>query len=62
MKKVNQKLDTLSIVILLMLCASWGLQHVAIKVTNRGISPLMQCGIRSLGAGVLVWIWMIIRR
>jgi drug/metabolite transporter (DMT)-like permease len=62
LEKVNQRLDALAIVILLILCTSWGLQHVTIKVANRGISPLMQCGIRSLGAGVLVWIWMIVRR
>lgn len=62
LKKAKQRLDFLAIALLLVLCTSWGLQHVAIKVAHRGISPMMQCGIRSLGAAFLVWIWMIIRR
>jgi drug/metabolite transporter (DMT)-like permease len=48
--------------ILLVLCVSWGLQQVAIKVANRGISPLFQAGIRSVGATAFVWIWMAVRR
>lgn len=62
MKHPHDKLDALAVALMGVLCASWGLQHVAIKITNRGISPLMQCGIRSLGAGILVWVWMAIRR
>jgi drug/metabolite transporter (DMT)-like permease len=49
-------------VILLVLCASWGLNQVSIKVVNQGVSPLMQCGIRSIGATILLLIWMVIRR
>lgn len=48
--------------ILLVLCASWGLQQVAIKVANQGISPILQAGVRSAGATVLLWIWMTFRR
>lgn len=62
MKKENQILDLTAMTILLVLCVSWGLQQVAIKVTNRGISPLFQAGIRSVGATVLIWIWMAVRR
>jgi drug/metabolite transporter (DMT)-like permease len=62
MKKENQILDLTAMTILLVLCVSWGLQQVAIKVANRGISPLFQAGIRSVGATVLIWIWMAVRR
>ena len=40
-----------------LLCAVWGLQQVAIKVAITGISPIMQVGLRSAGAALLVLIW-----
>jgi drug/metabolite transporter (DMT)-like permease len=58
----NQVLDVTAMVTLVVLCASWALQQVAIKVANQGISPILQSGIRSIGATVLVWIWMAVRR
>jgi drug/metabolite transporter (DMT)-like permease len=58
----NQVLDVTAMVTLVVLCASWALQQVAIKVANQGISPILQSGIRSIGATVLVWIWMGVRR
>jgi len=39
------------------LCMLWGLAQVAIKVGNSGISPLLQAGLRSVGATVLVVAW-----
>lgn len=48
-------------VILIVLCASWGLQQVSIKVANAGVSPVLQAGIRSIGAGALLWLWMRLR-
>lgn len=60
--KENQVLDLTAMTILLVLCMSWGLQQVAIKVANRGISPLFQAGIRSVGATAFIWIWMAARR
>ncbi len=60
--KENRVLDLTAMTILLVLCMSWGLQQVAIKVANRGISPLFQAGIRSMGATAFVWIWMAVRR
>ena len=47
---------------LFVLCASWGLQQVAIKVANHGVSPLLQSSIRSMGGTILIWIWMKVRR
>jgi len=60
----NQKqvLDLTAMAILVVLCASWALQQVTIKVANHGVSPILQSGIRSVGATVLVWIWMALRR
>ncbi len=55
-------LDFTAMWILLVLCASWGLQQVAIKVANHGVSPLMQSSIRSIGGTILIWIWMKVRR
>jgi drug/metabolite transporter (DMT)-like permease len=54
-------LDRFAVLILVILCASWGLQQVAIKVANEGISPVWQSGLRSVGAAVLLVIWMAVR-
>ncbi len=62
MKKTDQTLDTVAMVVLVVLCASWGLQQVAIKVASQGVSPILQSGIRSIIASFLVWIWMAARR
>ncbi|MEX0591137.1 MAG: DMT family transporter [Xanthobacteraceae bacterium] len=43
------------------LCALWSLGHVAIKLTNAGISPAFQSGLRSLGALALLWLWSWLR-
>jgi drug/metabolite transporter (DMT)-like permease len=47
---------------LVVLCASWALQQVTIKVASDGVPPVLQAGIRSVGATVLVWMWMVLRR
>jgi drug/metabolite transporter (DMT)-like permease len=60
--KENQVLDLTAMTILVVLCASWGVTQVAIKVANSGVSPLFQSAIRSMGATILVWIWMAARR
>ncbi len=56
--KQKSNLDIKSMAILTILCASWGLQQVAIKVAIQGISPVTQASIRSLGSFLLVLIWM----
>ena len=55
-------LDRTAILVLVILCASWGLQQVTIKIANQGISPVWQSGIRSIGATILLLIWMAVRR
>lgn len=43
--------------LMVLLCTVWGLQQVAIKLANAGISPVWQAGLRSIGATLLVWAW-----
>ena len=62
MNTQHDALDAIAVATLLVLCASWGLQQVSIKIVNQGISPLIQSGIRSAGATVLLLIWMVARR
>ncbi len=50
-------LDGTAAVLMIVLCAIWGVQQVTVKVANAGVSPLLQAGIRSAGATVLVWLW-----
>jgi len=50
-------LDSTAMALMVVLCAAWGLQQVAIKVANAGISPVWQASLRSIGAAALVWAW-----
>jgi mutator protein MutT len=58
----NRMLDLTAMAMLVVLCASWGVQQVAIKVANSGVPPLLQSGIRSVGAVIFILIWMAVRR
>jgi drug/metabolite transporter (DMT)-like permease len=60
--RLNQTLDLTAMAILVVLCASWGLQQVAVKIANQGISPILQSGLRSIGATILLLIWVAVRR
>jgi len=50
-------LDALAVGCMVGLCALWGMQHVAVKVANASISPILQAGLRSAGAVLLLWAW-----
>ena len=50
-------LDGIAISALVILCMSWGAQQVAIKMIAADISPVMQAGLRSIGATILVGAW-----
>lgn len=54
-------LDRFAICLMLLFCTVWGVQQVAVKVANAGISPVWQAGLRSIGATVLVWAWAMLR-
>jgi drug/metabolite transporter (DMT)-like permease len=49
--------DITAVAVMILLCGIWGFQQVAIKEANASIPPMLQAGIRSLIATVLVWIW-----
>ena len=48
---------TAAFALMVLLCALWGLQQVAVKVGIQGISPICQMGLRSALAAVLVFAW-----
>jgi len=54
--------DTFAIAAMVVLCAIWGFQQVAIKSTNGLIGPMLQAALRSAIATVLVWGWTRARR
>ncbi|MEJ2655906.1 MAG: DMT family transporter [Desulfobacterales bacterium] len=58
----KQILDFIAMAMLVVLCASWGVQQVAIKVAIRGVQHLLQYVIRSAGALIFIRIWMAMRR
>lgn len=58
----KDRIDFTATAILVVICASWGLQQVTIKIANQGVSPILQAGIRSVGASILLWIWMAAHR
>lgn len=47
--------------LMVLLCAIWGFQQVAIKVAGTAVSPLLQVGLRSAVAALLVYLWMRLR-
>lgn len=62
MKPNDAVLDFKGMALLTILCASWGFNQVAIKVAIESVPPILQAGIRSIGATILVLVWMRIRR
>jgi len=58
MSSNKTELDGLAVILLLVLCASWGLQQVSIKLILNDVSPVMQATIRSIGASALLIVWM----
>ena len=50
-------LDVAAFATLLVLCLSWGLNQVAAKIAMPAFPPLLQVGLRSAGAFVLVTVW-----
>ncbi len=50
-------LDTRAVVVLLSCCAIWGISQVAAKLTLLEVPPLLQSGLRSGGAALLLLLW-----
>lgn len=51
------RLDARAVLVVVGCCAAWGINQVAIKVANAGISPVLQVGLRSAFALILVFAW-----
>ncbi len=50
-------LDARALIVLLMCCAIWGVSQVAAKLTLVEVPPLLQAGVRSVGAALLLLLW-----
>ncbi|MGZ9031111.1 MAG: DMT family transporter, partial [Burkholderiaceae bacterium] len=50
-------LDGRAYALMLGCCVLWGLQQVAVKVALPDVSPVMQGGLRSIGATALLLLW-----
>lgn len=55
------RIDARAGLIVLACCAAWGFNQVAIKIANQGISPMLQAGLRSAIAAVIVLAWAMLR-
>jgi drug/metabolite transporter (DMT)-like permease len=49
--------DAFAASVVVILCLSWGLSQVAMKVANAGIQPVFQAGLRSGLGGLMVLLW-----
>jgi drug/metabolite transporter (DMT)-like permease len=54
--------DALAVSMMVVLCMCWGFQQITIKIAAAGISPIMQAGLRSIIATVLLLAWARLRR
>ncbi len=54
-------LDLIAITLTVILCLSWGLNQVAVKLALHDVPPVMQATIRAAGATLLLAIWMKLR-
>jgi drug/metabolite transporter (DMT)-like permease len=57
LRQAADRLDVRAVLVVTACCACWGVNQVAIKIANAGISPILQVGLRSLLAGALVLFW-----
>lgn len=53
----RQAIDGFAVAVMLLLTFSWGLNQVAIKVSNAGYNPMLVLFVRAAGGGFLVFLW-----
>lgn len=58
MNDVKKYIDATGVLLLVLFCASWGVNQVAIKVAIPSVPPVLQAGIRSIGASICLLVWM----
>jgi len=61
MAGARKPVDLLAVSLMVLLCMAWGFQQVTIKIAAAGISPIMQAGLRSIIATVLLLAWAQLR-
>lgn len=54
---VRPAIDGFAVAVMLLLTFSWGLNQVAIKVSNGGYNPMLAVFVRAAGGGLLVCLW-----
>jgi drug/metabolite transporter (DMT)-like permease len=62
MMKRHDHLDTFAMLVMVGLCAAWGLNQTATKIANAEIPPVLQAGLRGAGAATLLVLWSSARR
>jgi len=60
--RVHTQLDGLAMTLVIMLCLTWGLNQISIKVANHGLQPVFQSGLRFAIGSVIVFGWCVFRR
>lgn len=55
------RIDAPAAAVMVVLCATWGLGQVAMKIGGTGISPLAHAGLRSIGGLLLLAPWCVWR-
>ncbi|HEY5291601.1 MAG TPA: DMT family transporter, partial [Burkholderiales bacterium] len=61
MSSERKPADALAVSMMVVLCMCWGFQQITIKIAAAGISPIMQAGLRSIIATVLLLVWAQLR-
>lgn len=62
MSASRRGMDAFALQLMVLLCSLWGMQQVAIKLAAPDMSPLLQVGLRSAIAALLVALFMLWRR
>lgn len=62
MSDTRQGMDGFAVQLMFVLCTIWGLQQVAIKLAAPDMAPLLQVGLRSVIAALLVALFMLWQR
>jgi drug/metabolite transporter (DMT)-like permease len=57
----RQPLDLRAVGLVVVLCVIWGFQQVALKGVAANISPVLQLGLRFVGAAIFFGIWVLLR-
>lgn len=56
-----RELDARAAFILVICCIVWGVGLVMVKIANTGISPVMNSALRSVAAGLILFVWSLAR-